>query len=223
MKTLPVVRSFTGWFPPWWPNFNFLVSQPSARPIIWCPIQIPQIGYLPINCLTVSTVPGASSGSPGPFERNTRSGFASSITEAGMLAGNTVILQPLFNKSRIIPCFAPISMKATCGLPVSFNVYTCSAVVSIITWLLSREFISTLTSSSLGSPCIMTPFIVPASRITLVSALVSIPSIPTTPCWRRKSSRFISFLKLDGKSHFSLTTNALRLVCFASISSRLIP
>ncbi|CAN6484356.1 unnamed protein product [Victoria cruziana] len=35
MLTRPESRSFTGWLPPWWPNFILKVLAPEARAMIW--------------------------------------------------------------------------------------------------------------------------------------------------------------------------------------------
>src|SRR5262249_16069530 len=57
ISTLPVVRSFTGWLPPWCPNLSFDVLPPSARPRIWCPRQMPKTGTSPRSCATFSGAP----------------------------------------------------------------------------------------------------------------------------------------------------------------------
>ena len=44
ISTLPVVRSFTGWFAPWWPCSIFTVVAPSASASIWWPRQMPNTG-----------------------------------------------------------------------------------------------------------------------------------------------------------------------------------
>lgn len=96
IATLFVSKSLTGWLHPLCPNFNFVVVPPNANVNNWCPKQIPTIGFLPINFLIFSIASGTSCGSPGPFDKNTKSGFIANISSAFALAGNTVSLHPLF-------------------------------------------------------------------------------------------------------------------------------
>src|SRR3989304_5426614 len=65
MWTRPVWRSFTGWFPPRWPNFSLYVLPPRARPRIWWPRQMPRRGTFPARSLAVRTVVRRRSGGAG--------------------------------------------------------------------------------------------------------------------------------------------------------------
>lgn len=53
-----------GWLPPWWPNLSLKVLPPKAWPRIWCPMQMPNTGFLPRMALALSTAYGAADGSP---------------------------------------------------------------------------------------------------------------------------------------------------------------
>ncbi len=72
-----------------------LVGSPAQRQTeIWCPRQMPKIGFLPIRSRTISRRTGTASGSPGPLERKMPSGFMASTSAAGVVAGTTRTRQP---------------------------------------------------------------------------------------------------------------------------------
>ena len=77
---------------------------------------MPKIGYFPLSSLTSSITGVTSSGSPGPFERKTPSGFIFIISSALVLKGTIVTLQPLALSERIILCFIPQSTATTLNL-----------------------------------------------------------------------------------------------------------
>jgi hypothetical protein len=54
ISTLPVVRSFTGWFAPWWPCSILTVRAPMARASIWWPRQMPNTGVPESTSLRIS-------------------------------------------------------------------------------------------------------------------------------------------------------------------------
>ena len=54
-----------------------------------------------------------SAGSPGPFERNTPSGFKSRILSAGVVAGTTIGVRPTSCRCRKMLCLAPKSRTTT--------------------------------------------------------------------------------------------------------------
>ena len=74
---------------------------------------MPNIGYLPFICFISSIVSVTFSGSPGPFEKNTPSGFKLAISSGFVLYGTTVTLQPLLFKLLTIFNFIPQSTATT--------------------------------------------------------------------------------------------------------------
>ena len=107
----------TGWFIPRWPNFSLKVFAPNAIAKIWWPKQIPNIGFFPSICFTVSIPYLTAAGSPGPFDKNTPSGSNDKISFAVAIAGKTVTWQ--FNSSSNLRIFflIPKSMAATLYSP----------------------------------------------------------------------------------------------------------
>ena len=66
---------------------------------------------------------------------------------------------------------------------------------------------STSSASVTDASSVIAPGTAPASRIRLVSARVSIPAIPSTPCSRRNTSRSPLARKFEGVRASSCTTN----------------
>ena len=60
----PVGANRIGWLPPWWPNGSLKVVPPSACPSTWCPMQMPNTGFLPMMALALATAYGTADGSP---------------------------------------------------------------------------------------------------------------------------------------------------------------
>ena len=118
-----------------------------------------------------------SSGSPGPFDKNIKSGFTAKTSSAVIFIGNTVILQPLFLKFLIIFSFIPKSIIATC-LPEPSIVYEFLVLTDLTASLFEKPSIFSFTSSKDSLSKEIIPFIVPLFLNIFVKALVSIPSRP---------------------------------------------
>ena len=158
--TLFSSKSLTGWLHPLCPNFNLVVFPPKVNAKSWCPKHIPTIGFFPTNSFIFSITSPRSSGSPGPFDKNTKSGFTSKTSFAVTFIGNTVNLHPLFLKFLIIFSFIPKSIIATCFPSPSIEYF--SLVLTILTAsLFEKELILSLTSSNVTSSKEIIPFIVP--------------------------------------------------------------
>ena len=72
---------------------------------------MPNIGILfVLSSLMHSIAYLQGSGSPGPLERNTPSGFIAIISAAVVLAGTTITLNPLSLSIRKMLCFTPKSI-----------------------------------------------------------------------------------------------------------------
>ena len=127
MYTLPVDRSFTGWFAPLCPYFIFSVLPPFARAISWCPRQIPKIGMSPSKSfLSSSIISVHSAGSPGPLLSIIPSGLSLNISSALVFSGYTVTSQPLLKSESTMFFFAPKSISAI--------LYFVSVIKSFLNW-----------------------------------------------------------------------------------------
>ena len=92
MNILFSSKSLTGWFPPLCPNFNLDVFPPNVKANNWWPKHIPAIGFFPINSFKFSITSSKSSGSPGPFDKNIKSGFIPKISSGLVVAGDWLIV-----------------------------------------------------------------------------------------------------------------------------------
>ena len=83
-------------------ELELVVSPPSARPRIWWPRQMPNIGLaLGELAHVLADRPRTAAGSPGPFERNTPSGSSASTSLArSCRAGTTVTSKPCSTSRR---------------------------------------------------------------------------------------------------------------------------
>lgn len=97
--TLPVRRSFTGWFPPRCPYFILKVSAPVASAINWCPRQMANMGKSVSYSFLISFIIAVHSfGSPGPLLSIMPSGLSARISSALVHAGYTATSHPRFAK-----------------------------------------------------------------------------------------------------------------------------
>ena len=99
----------TGSLPPWWPYGSFSIWPPAGMEMTWLPRQMPKTGSLPRQARTASTTGGTLTGSPGPLEKNTPSGFISRTFSAGVSHGTTVTSQPAAERRLAMPFFSPQS------------------------------------------------------------------------------------------------------------------
>jgi hypothetical protein len=76
-------------------------------------MQMPNTGTFPTISCTVFTAYGTADGSPGPLLKRTPSGFKLSTSEAGQLAGTTVILHPYDARRLKMLCLTPKSYATT--------------------------------------------------------------------------------------------------------------
>ena len=201
MTTLPVRRSCTGWFAPWWPNGSRDVVAPIARPTSWWPRQIPRIGRA--RCVprcaaassrvrVVAATCGIAAGSPGPFEMTIPSGDHERTSRAVDVAGNTRTVAPSRTRHRIWFSFTPVSRSATFGplpdwraSPVDSTTSGFAASGSVACAFATASRAMSGSCDRWGGTCRIAPRSVPFARSRRTSARVSIPRSPGTPYDRR--------------------------------------
>ena len=170
--------------------------------MIWCPRQIPRIGYFPRSCFTSPITAVTSSGSPGPLDRNRPSGFMKQISSAVVVGGTMVTLQPFWLRKRMMFSLMPQSTATTLNRWLAVRAYQrflhavrLTASWGTGVWLMIRWASATDISMPVRSARLQ-----PRLRMERVSMRVSTPEIPGMPFSSNNSPNVRIARKLEGMS-----------------------
>ena len=175
-----------------------------ARPMSWCPRQMPSIGrgLVAPRCneawsivFTFAAICGMAAGSPGPLLMTIPSGDHDRTSRAPAVAGNTRTSAPRSVRQRIWLSFTPVSSNAIFGPDPNWRAVPVASATSGRDWsgVAVRAFATASAAASgscarCGGTCTSAPRIVPRERSRRTSARVSTPESPGTPCERRYAS-----------------------------------